>query len=51
MMVEAKSGAIFNVSSFGGKSYLFDVAYGIGKAAVSNTQYTTFRLLYYFKLH
>ncbi|KAF6027883.1 DHRS1 [Bugula neritina] len=34
MMVEAKSGAIFNVSSFGGKSYLFDVAYGIGKAAV-----------------
>ena len=35
MMVEKKSGLIINVSSFGGIRYLFNVAYGIGKCAVS----------------
>ena len=35
MMVEKKSGLIVNVSSFGGIRYLFNVAYGIGKCAVS----------------
>ena len=34
MMVEKKDGFIVNVSSFGGLKYLFNVAYGVGKAAV-----------------
>lgn len=33
MMVPAKQGLIVNVSSFGGLRYLFNVAYGVGKAA------------------
>ena len=35
MMVPAKQGLIVNVSSAGGMRYLFNVAYGTGKAAVS----------------
>ena len=35
MMVPAKQGLIVNVSSAGGLGYLFNVAYGVGKAAVS----------------
>jgi len=35
MMVPAKQGLIVNVSSSGGMHYLFNVAYGVGKAAVS----------------
>jgi len=34
MMVEQKSGLIVNISSFGGAKYLFNVAYGVGKAAL-----------------
>ena len=33
MMVEKKDGLIVNISSPGGLKYLFNVAYGIGKAA------------------
>ncbi|CAH3172326.1 unnamed protein product [Porites lobata] len=33
MMVPAKQGLIVNVSSSGGMTYLFNVAYGVGKAA------------------
>lgn len=39
MMVPAKQGLIINVSSIGGLTYLFNVAYGIGKAAVHATYY------------
>ena len=35
MMVPAKQGLIVHVSSGGGMRYLFNVAYGVGKAAVS----------------
>ena len=35
MMVPAKQGLIVQVSSGGGMRYLFNVAYGVGKAAVS----------------
>ena len=38
-MVPAKQGLIINVSSIGGLTYLFNVAYGIGKAAVRATYY------------
>jgi NAD(P)-dependent dehydrogenase (short-subunit alcohol dehydrogenase family) len=34
MMVARHSGLIVNVSSFGSLAYLFDVAYGVGKAAL-----------------
>ena len=34
MMVPAKQGLIINVSSIGGLKYYFNVAYGVGKAAV-----------------
>lgn len=34
LMVPRKQGLIINVSSAGGLSYLFNVAYGIGKEAV-----------------
>ncbi len=34
MMIEQKRGLIVNVSSFAGMSYVFNVAYGVGKAAV-----------------
>lgn len=34
LMVPRKQGLIVNISSLGGQSYLFNVAYGIGKAAV-----------------
>eukprot|EP00931_Biecheleriopsis_adriatica_P108014 TRINITY_DN82343_c0_g1_i1.p1 TRINITY_DN82343_c0_g1~~TRINITY_DN82343_c0_g1_i1.p1 ORF type:complete len:393 (+),score=91.36 TRINITY_DN82343_c0_g1_i1:33-1211(+) len=33
-MSQAKSGLIVNVGSFGGMDYIFDVSYGIGKAAM-----------------
>ena len=33
-MVPRKQGLIVNISSFGGQSYIFNVAYGVGKAAV-----------------
>lgn len=33
-MVAAKQGVIFNIGSFGGSNYIFDVSYGIGKAAM-----------------
>ena len=35
MMTEVRQGLIVNVSSAGGITYLFNVAYGVGKAAVS----------------
>ena len=45
MMVPAKQGLIVNVSSAGGLRYLFNVAYGVGKAAVSTSpSLTTFPL-------
>ena len=34
IMVPQKDGLIVNISSPGGLKYLFNVAYGIGKAAV-----------------
>ena len=34
MMVNNKSGLIFNISSAGGIRYLFDVAYGVGKVSL-----------------
>jgi len=34
MMVPAKQGLIINISSFGGMMYMFNVPYGVGKAAV-----------------
>jgi NAD(P)-dependent dehydrogenase (short-subunit alcohol dehydrogenase family) len=34
IMVPRKQGLIVNISSFGGVRYLFNVAYGVGKAAV-----------------
>ena len=37
VMVPAKQGLIVNVSSPGGLRYLFNVAYGVGKAAVRHT--------------
>jgi len=33
-MSKAKRGLIVNVGSFGGMNYVFDVSYGIGKAAM-----------------
>lgn len=39
MMVPAKQGLKINVSSIGGLTYLFNVAYGTGKAAVRATYY------------
>merc|ERR1712039_263727 len=33
-MTKAKRGLIVNVGSFGGNNYIFDVSYGIGKAAM-----------------
>ena len=33
-MVPRKQGLIVNISSMGGQSYLFNVAYGVGKAAL-----------------
>ncbi len=33
-MVKKKSGLIVQISSFGGVSYLFDIGYGVGKAAL-----------------
>jgi dehydrogenase/reductase SDR family protein 1 len=34
MMVPRKQGLIVNISSFGGMRYLFNVPYGVGKAAM-----------------
>jgi len=34
MMIERKEGLIINISSFAGAAYTFNVAYGVGKAAV-----------------
>ena len=36
MMVPTKQGLIVNISSAGGLVYLFNVAYGVGKEAVSS---------------
>lgn len=33
-MVPRKQGLIVNISSYGGQTYLFNVAYGVGKAAL-----------------
>ena len=45
MMIEQKSGLIVNVSSGGGLRYLFNVPYGVGKAAVDRmTQDTAIEL-------
>jgi len=45
IMVENKSGLILNVSSPGGLKYLFNVAYGVGKAALDRlTQDTAVEL-------
>ena len=33
-MTKRKDGLIVNISSFGGLKYLFNVCYGVGKAAV-----------------
>jgi len=45
MMTDKKSGLIVNVSSPGGLKYLFNVPYGIGKAALDRmTQDTAFEL-------
>ena len=45
MMIEQKSGTIFNISSGGGLKYLFNVAYGIGKCALDRmTQDTAVEL-------
>ena len=44
-MVEQKSGLIVNISSAGGLKYLFNVPYGVGKAAVDRlTQDTAIEL-------
>ena len=34
MMIEQKGGLIVNISSFAGAAYAFNLAYGVGKAAV-----------------
>merc|ERR1719259_961060 len=34
IMIEKRSGLIVNISSFGGLKYLFNVPYGVGKAAL-----------------
>jgi len=45
MMVDKKSGIIFNISSPGGLKYLFNVPYGIGKCALDRmTQDTSVEL-------
>jgi len=45
MMSDQKSGMIVNISSAGGLRYLFNVPYGVGKAAVDRmTQDTAFEL-------
>ena len=45
MMVEKKSGTIFNISSGGGLKYLFNAVYGIGKCALDRmTQDTAVEL-------
>ena len=48
MMSDHKSGLIINISSPGGLKYLFNVPYGIGKAAVDRmTQDTAVELRRY----
>ena len=47
LMVPRKKGLIINISSFGGISYLFTPAYGVGKAGVS----FLFTLLFIFMPH
>ena len=45
MMTERKSGLIVNISSAGGLKYLFNVPYGVGKAALDRmTQDTAVEL-------
>ena len=34
MMIEQRSGLVVNISSFAGAAYAFNLAYGVGKAAV-----------------
>ena len=44
-MIEKRSGLIVNISSFGGLKYLFNVPYGVGKAALDRmTQDTAVEL-------
>ena len=45
MMVAARSGLIVNIGSFGALGYLFDVAYGAGKAALDRLTADTAREL------
>ena len=45
IMIEKRSGLIVNISSFGGLKYLFNVPYGVGKAALDRmTQDTAVEL-------
>jgi len=46
-MVKAKQGLIVNISSGGGVSFLFDVAYGVGKAALDRLTADTANQLSY----
>ena len=48
MMVAANQGLIVNVSSPGGLQYLFNVAYGVGKAGVRLIPYL-FKSNFFFK--
>jgi len=41
LMVEAKKGLIVNISSMGGLTYLFNVPYGVGKAAIDRMSQDT----------
>ena len=41
IMVGQKSGLIINVSSIGGLAYLFNVPYGVGKAALDRMSQDT----------
>ena len=48
MMVPAKQGLMINVSSPGGLNYLFNVAYGVGKAAVRFVLFVASLIVKYF---
>lgn len=47
MMIPNKQGLIVNISSAGGLRYLFNIPYGVGKAAVSFYVESTVSLLNY----
>lgn len=44
MMVAQGRGLIVTISSMGGLQYLFNVAYGVGKAAVSLSLITSYSM-------